>query len=122
MSAPLVHAKSSAKRFGGTYTDYMAIHEKMDCSKAYFADNRHRALTHTLFWVREVMLPIFGSVMVNSDGKEVSVKDVCEQHILEDFCQKFIPTVQDFLIHMDAQLWMQNGLDVPQSKKGALTS
>lgn len=116
MSAPHLHAISSAKKFGGKMEDYMAIHEKMDCSKGYMPDNRHRALTHTMFWILEVMVPIFGSVMTNSDGKIVSVKDICEQHVLEDYRHKFIPTPQDFLQHMDMKDWMQNGRgDIPAS-------
>jgi len=113
--SPLIHSKSSAKKFGGVWQDYIEIHEKMDCSKAYFADRRHRALTHTLFWVREVMLPIFGSAIINSDDKEVSVKDICEQHILEDFSNKFIPNIQDWLIHMNVTDWMNNGQGIPDS-------
>ena len=117
MGAPHLHAISSAKKFGGHMTDYMEIHKKMDCSKAYFPDNRHRVLTHTMFWVKEVMIPLFGDVMTNSDGKLVSVKDVCEQHILEDFRNKFIPTPQDYIENMTFQMWMQNGREVPSSAK-----
>jgi hypothetical protein len=115
MSAPHIHAISSAKKYGGQMDDYMAIHTKMDCSKAYFPDNRHRVLTHTMFWVQEVMIPLFGQLLTNSDGKIVSVKDICEQHILEDYKQKFIPTPQDFIQHMEMKDWMQNGRTVPTS-------
>lgn len=118
MSAPHIHALSSAKKFGGTMNDYMSIHVKMDCSKAYISDNRHRVLTHTMFWVREVMIPLFGEVITNSDGKLVSVKDVCEQHILEDYRQKFIPTPQDFIENMEFKDWMQNArTGLPSSVK-----
>jgi len=117
MSAPHIHAISSAKKFGGVMEDYMNIHAKMDCSKAYFPDNRHRVLTHTMFWVKEVMIPLFGEIITNSDNKIVSVKDVCEQHILEDYRQKFIPTPQDFIENMEFKTWMQNGRGVPSSSK-----
>ena len=30
-----IHSVSSARRFGGEPNDYLAIHMKMDCSKAY---------------------------------------------------------------------------------------
>jgi hypothetical protein len=46
MAHPLVHAQSSAKKFGGKPEDYLAIHNWFDESKAYFADFRHRALRH----------------------------------------------------------------------------
>jgi hypothetical protein len=117
MSAPHIHAISSAKKYGGKMEDYMAIHAKMDCSKGYFPDNRHRVLTHTMFWIQEVMIPIFGQVMTNSDSKIVSVKDICEQHILEDYRQKFIPTPQDFIQEMEFKQWMQNGRGTPESCK-----
>jgi hypothetical protein len=117
MANPIHHSKSSAKKFGGKFEDYVHIHEKMDCSKAYIADNRHRVLTHTMFWVKEVMVPIYGSFIINSDGKEVSVKDICEQHILEDFGMKFIPTPQDYIQEMEYKKWMHNGIDVPDSCK-----
>lgn len=113
---PIYHAESSAKKWGGTVDDYLKIHEKMDCSKAYFSDNRHRVLTHTMFWVNEVMLPIFGSY-IEIEGKKISVKDICERHILEDYRQKFIPTVQDFVQELEMKPWMQNGNGLPDSVK-----
>jgi hypothetical protein len=105
-----IHSKSSARKFGGNPEDYLAIHIKMDCSKAYFPSNVHRALTHHSFWIHEVMIPIFGYVIKNSAGKEVSVKDICETHLLEDFGMRFIPTAQDYLENMEFKDWMQNGL------------
>ena len=117
MAAPHIHSISSAKKFGGCMEDYIEIHNKMDCSKGYFPDNRHRVLTHTMFWVKEVMEPIFGVVITNSDGKLVSVKDICEQHILEDYRHKFIPTPQDFIQEMEFKAWMQNGRGTPTSSK-----
>ena len=110
MANAWIHSKSSARRFGGEPNDYLTIHEKMDCSKAYFSSNAHRALTHHMFWVMEVMVPLFGYTIKNSEGKEVSVKDICEQHILEDFGMRFIPTAQDYLENMEFKDWMQNGI------------
>ena len=116
MANAYIHAKNSARRFGGQLEDYLEIHVKMDCSKAYISDNRHRTLTHNSFWIHEVMIPIYGYTIKNSDGKQISVKDICEQHILEDFGMRFIPTAQDYLENMEFKDWMQNGLsDVPAS-------
>ena len=81
MAEPMAHALSSAKKFGGVWEDYITIHEKMDCSKKYCGDNRHRTLTHNHFWIHEVMEVIFGKYIVNSDGKNVSIYKICEQHI-----------------------------------------
>lgn len=59
-----------------------------------------------MFWVLEVMVPLFGDVIEVGDGKKVPVKDICEQHILEDFGMRFIPTVQDYMVEMDEANWM----------------
>lgn len=40
------HALSSARRWGGTPGDFIAIHSWMDGSKELLADFRHRALRH----------------------------------------------------------------------------
>lgn len=113
-----IHSVSSVRKFGGEISDYINIHIKMDCSKAYISDNRHRALTHNSFWIHEVMIPIFGYTITNSDGKVVSVKDICEIHVLEDFGMRFIPSAQDYLENMDFKDWMQNGIkDTPSSFK-----
>jgi hypothetical protein len=116
MANPYLHAKSSAKKFGGLFTDYLEIHKKMDCSKAYLSSNIHRTLTHHPFWIHEVMIPIFGDIIQNSEGKIVSVKDICEQHILEDFGGKYIPTAQDYFENVELKDWLNNGLGgEPQS-------
>ena len=115
MAVPLKHAESSVKRWGGKVEDYLPIHNKMDCSKAYFPDNRHRVLTHTLFWVFEVMMPLFGEYITLESGKKVSTKDICELHILEDYHMRFIPTPQDFIQEIEIKNWMQNGIDYAPS-------
>jgi len=117
MANSIIHSKNSARKFGGKFEDYLSIHEKSDCQKMYVPDNRGRVLTHTMFWIKEVMIPLFGSFIINSDNKEVSVKDICEQHILEDYGMKFIPTPQDFIQEMEFKTWMQNGIEVPDSCK-----
>ena len=115
MATPLIHAQSSAKRWGGTPDDYVALHSKMDCSKKYFPDNRHRILTHNMFFIFEVIIPLFGETITNSDGREVDVKNICELHILEDYHMKYIPTPQDWLENLMVKSWMNNGLGEPPS-------
>jgi len=122
MANPLVHSKSSVRLWGGNVEDYLPLHNKMDISKKYFSDNRHRALTHNMFFIFEVMIPLFGEYIDNSDGKTVSVKDICEYHILEDYGKKFIPNVSDFLQEMEVKSWMANGLgEKPSSQKKLIT-
>jgi len=38
MANPIIHSESSVKRWGGKLEDYLTIHEKMDCSKAWVSD------------------------------------------------------------------------------------
>ena len=118
MSKPWIHAKNSARKFGGKPEDYIDIHNLMDSSKGTIGDNRHRCLTHNSWFISAdgPLERIFGVVIMNSDGKEVSVRDVGEQHILEDFGMRFIPTPQDYLQEMEMKGWMNNNkTSVPSS-------
>jgi hypothetical protein len=97
----VLHAEISVKRRGGTIEDYYAIHDFMDCTKELCSDNRHRIL-HTLWGIKRVIVPIFGHTIVNSAGKKINVKDLCEQdHILPDYQNKFIPNLSDFVAAID---------------------
>lgn len=118
MSKPWIHAKNSARKFGGKPEDYIDIHNLMDSSKGTIGDNRHRCLTHNSWFISAdgPLERIFGVIITNSDGKEVSVRDVGEQHILEDFGMRFIPTPQDYLQEMEIKNWMNNDkTSVPSS-------
>ena len=94
MSKPWIHAKSSARKFGGTPEDYIDIHQFMDSSKACLPDVRHRAVLHSSFGCF-IVEKVFGIVLTNSDGKEFSPRDIAEQHCLEDMGT--IPTLEDWL-------------------------
>ena len=122
MSKPWIHAKNSARKFGGQPEDYMKIHNLMDSSKDCIGDNRHRCLTHNSWFIGAdgPLEKIFGVVIKNSDGKEVSVRDIGEQHILEDFGMRFIPTAQDYLQEIEFQSWMNNGKSSPPSHRKVL--
>jgi hypothetical protein len=85
---PLIHALSSAKRFGGHFIDHLPVHEFMDSSKAILSDNRHRALLHN-DWGVATAIKAFGE----GAGK------LAEQHCQEDL--RFIPTLQDWHEHVD---------------------
>jgi hypothetical protein len=128
MAKPWIHALSSAKKFGGRPEDYEEIHSLMDSSKGAIADNRHRCLTHNSWWISTILERIKFSnscpptgdnrfpTIINSDGKHVSVRDVGEQHVLEDFRMKFIPTAQDYIEGMEFKSWMNNAMKgVPPS-------
>jgi hypothetical protein len=103
MAHPLQHAQSSARKFGGRAEDYIAIHNWFDASKAFLADFRHRALRHHAEGVF-LCEQIFGITITNSDGKQVPVRYVGEQHVKEDLGR--IPTAQDWLSQIQPQRWM----------------
>lgn len=118
MSKPLIHAMSSVRRWGGEVEDYLPIHNLMDSSKSTIADSRHRALTHNAWFVGEILERIFGVYIENSAGRNVSVRDVGEQHVLEDFNGRYIPSAQDYLEEVPMKDWMLNGrTGVPPSFK-----
>ena len=129
MAKPYIHAQSSARKFGGKPEDYEPIHAFMDCSKGAIADNRHRALTHNSWFLSNILervkFPNSGPetsdhrfpTIINSDGRTVSVRDIGEQHCMEDYANRFIPSAQDFLGEMTYYEWMQNGKECPPSFK-----
>jgi len=98
------HAQSSAKRFGGVPDDYQAIHDWFDCTKAYESTFRHRALRHHSQGIFEAEHE-FGVTILNSDGKQIPVRMIGEQHVKEDF-NGFIPTVHDWLKGIPQERWM----------------
>jgi hypothetical protein len=100
---PYIHAKNSVKRYGGVIEDYMPIHDFFDSTKAAFADVRHRAILHSSFGIFLVE-KVFGQTIVNSDGKVISVRDIGEDHVVEDLGS--IPSVEQWLINLPVQDWM----------------
>lgn len=100
---PYLHARLSVKAHGGKLDDYLAIHEFFDSSKIAVADVRHRAMLHSA-WGIYLLEKVFGSRITNSDGKEVSVRDLGEEHVIQDL--GFIPTMQDWLSKMPIEGWM----------------
>jgi len=74
-----------------------------DESKAFFPDFRHRALRHHAEGIF-VAERIFGVTVRNSDGAEVAVRYLGEQHVKEDLGR--IPTVQDWLTRIRPESWM----------------
>lgn len=100
---PYYHAVSSVKKYGGRTEDYIAIHSWFDESKSYIADFRHRALRHHaegIFMCEK----LFGNTIRNSDGKNIPVRFIGEQHVKEDL--GFIPSVQDWLLNIRPKGWM----------------
>lgn len=122
---PVKHAESSVKIFGGKKEDYLPVHNFLDAPKETFCDFRHRALRHHSQGIFEAER-VFGITIKNSDGKEIPVRYIAEQHIKED-CDGFVPTVSDWFRNMRPEPWMSKGyLMSPKSsssskKKGQKT-
>lgn len=91
---PLVHARTSARKYGGKPDDYLFIHNWMDHTKAHVADMRHRAILHNS-WGIYLCEQVHGVYFTNSDGKQVSIRDVAEDHVLEDLGK--IPSLEECL-------------------------
>lgn len=100
---PWIHAKSSARKYGGKPEDYLDIHQFMDDSKIAVADVRHRAIFHSAFGCF-IVERLFGVVRTNSDNKEYSPRDIAEDHCIEDL--GFIPTMDKWLSAMKIESWM----------------
>lgn len=97
------HSVSTAKKFGGDPHDYIHVHYWFDETKAHFPDPRHRALRHHaegIAWAIKAL----GFTVHNSASKEIPIRLIAEQHIVED-CG-WIPTIKDWLIHMNFEAWM----------------
>ena len=97
------HAVSSARKFGGTPDDYIEIHTWLDRSKEIIADFRHRALRHHCQGVF-LAETIFGVTITNSDGRDVPVRLIAEQHIIEDLGR--IPSFADCVRCIKPEPWM----------------
>ena len=100
---PHIHARNSARKYGGRPEDYLPIHDTIDSSKSAHASVRHRAVMHSAFGVYLVER-IHGHTLVNSEGRTVSVRDVAEDHVLEDLGT--IPSLDDWLRNLPVEPWM----------------
>jgi hypothetical protein len=112
MAHPYHHSISSSRKWGGLPEDYQAIHDFMDSSKAHYANWRHRAILHNSFGIY-LAEQVFGTTITISTGKQVPVRLIAEQHVMEDLGR--IPTVADWMRAMgDASCiepWMTKGVD-----------
>jgi len=111
MAHPMHHAISSARKFGGKPEDYQAVHDWMDATKEMYADFRHRALRHNAHGAFEAER-VFGIHLVNSDGKQVPVRPIAEQHVQEDL--GWIPPVSEWLRWIQPQPWMNKPMKLSQ--------
>ncbi len=104
MTHTYFHAKSSARLFGGKPEDYLPIHNWFDATKESYCDFRHRALRHHAEGIFECER-VFGITITNSAGKQVPVRYIGEQHVMED-CGGRVPSLSDWLSQIRPQHWM----------------
>jgi hypothetical protein len=100
---PHIHSRSSVKKWGGKVEDYQPIHDFIDSPKSAHASVRHRAILHNSFGCYLVE-KVFGVTFINSEGKEVSTRDVAENHIQEDLGR--VPSLDEWLKEMNIKEWM----------------
>ena len=116
---PLIHATISAKKHGGQPEDYQEIHDFFDTSKQTLADVRHRAVLHNAFGIY-LCERVFGTFIVNSEGKKVSVRDIAEDHVMDDL--GFIPTVEHWLGELPVRTWMSGSRKKKRFKNGEVVT
>ena len=145
MANPHHHAVSSARKWGGVWEDYIAVHEWFDATKAWCPDFRHRAIRHHSEGIFECM-SVFGTTITLSTcrtcgqpesehfefgdenlhvfiPKHIPVRWIGEQHVQEDLGD--IPTAADWLRRLAAEPWMNRSrklskeLDSQLAEKGA---
>ena len=111
MSHPVEHAKSSARKFGGSWLDYLEIHEWFDATKAWIGHSKHRMFRHHSEGIFECE-KIFGQIIENSDGKKVYVRYIGEQHVKED-CNGYIPSTKEWVDNINKPTeWMIKTLKI----------
>ena len=113
---PYVHALKSVKKYGGSVEDYIEIHNFFDLTKQNVPDVRHRLVLHNSFGIF-LCERQFGVTITNSDGKKISVRDIGEDHVLEDLGT--IPTLEKCLsmIKLEDAHWL-GGKKVHSSNRG----
>jgi hypothetical protein len=104
---PYIHAKNSANKYGGFPEDYQEIHDFFDSSKQNVPDMRHRAILHSSFGIF-LAERMFGKTITNSEGKVISVRDIGEDHVIEDL--GFIPTMEKWLKNLPKEDWMNGAI------------
>jgi hypothetical protein len=118
MSNAYIHAERSAKKWGGEPEDYLTIHKWFDQVKSHLGDNRHRVVLHNA-WGIHLAVEVFGDFITNGAGHRVFVKEIGEQHVLEDL--GFIPSLSDCLAGLKLEPWLAGALANSNRQPAALS-
>lgn len=112
---PYIHAKNSANKYGGVPEDYLEVHCFMDSAKEHIGTVVHRLILHNTFGVAlaekvcgDYVQIGSGKVVrtnyiVNSEGRKVFVRDIAQDHVLEDLHGK-IPTLSEQFANVTVDL------------------
>ncbi len=123
MATPMHHAMSSAKKHGGTWEDYVHIHNWFDETKAWVPDIRHRAFRHHaegIFECEKTFGTAITVTLASGVVKLVPVRVLGEQHVTED-CG-FIPNAKDYVQGMKLEPWQKKvGTKIDINLNGELT-
>ena len=101
MAHPILHSKSSAKKYGGKWEDYIHLHNWLDETKGWYGHSLHRVFRHHSEGIFECEQR-FGMTIINSAGKEVYVRYIGEQHVKED-CFGYIPSAKEWVDNLDSK-------------------
>ena len=97
------HARSSARKWGGKPEEFVHIHAWFDESSEHINDLRHRLMRHHSQGIAECVKR-FGRMLTLSNGRQVPIKKIGEQHVQEDL--GYIPTLADWVKAVRLQPWM----------------
>lgn len=89
------HSRLSVRKFGGKEIDYYEIHKFIDSSKLFIYNPKHRLLLHNL-WGIEITVEKFSDIVLNSDNREILVRDIAAEHCKEDLDGR-VPSLNDWL-------------------------
>jgi len=107
MATPYHHAVSSVKKHGGTWEQYIHIHNWFDETKAWVGDIRHRAFRHHsegIFQCESLFGIVTPITMTDGSIKNVPTRVIAEQHVQED-CG-FIPSAKQYFDNFTPTKWM----------------
>jgi hypothetical protein len=113
MSHPIIHSKSSVKKWGGKWEDYIHIHNWFDETKSWVGNTYHRMFRHHSEGIFECE-KTFGEHFENSEGKIVYTRYVGEQHVKED-CYNYIPSAKEWVNSIESKekpIWMIRTLKI----------
>ena len=98
------HSEQSAASFGGDWCDYLLAHQELNRVREILPDGRHQRLLHNA-WGVTLLLRLFGTTLTRpSDGVDVSLRPVLEEHIRRDLGR--IPLLHECAEGIELERWM----------------